>query len=450
MADNRGRFGERPPEGSFEERSGAEHYRYQIRHTPLPERWDPYIPTPLLERAQRLENLEYSHVLQPFAKQYLDARRNLEAQKAVRPKLTDEALEPYRARCLEVLSDAFGDLLEWACEQSGLPYETLMKQIACFASIERSLYESSDDYRDHLVHPVSVLLLGSVVLDEHLPYLAHPFNDMAELESASAAPVQVAWVLASALHDVACGIERFGDLLRYHIGEVVCLQPAGHLQFEDLLGPTPAESMRAQLARIAAFFKYSCGTARSKGRGWDANGQSLRSHLGQALLDLYRCSCDPTCGPTHGVCGAVAFMNASAGRATSMPFVLPVATALATHHLSREQLVKATGGRGMTLSRHPTALLLRYCDLAAEFHRAPKLRAKGGWGAGMLEDINVGPDVIGVSVHVPGRMLDKSREVCGVADMLVADISPNVYVNFISQEDSNRLEPASFPRSARL
>jgi len=220
-----------------------------------------YIPKALVEKALRVQRLDYSKRLKEFAKKYLRKRTrvNLEDQYKLAFKCVKEILNDYRiAHC-----------------SKSLLVSRYLQQLA------RERAQS----RDHFLHSFQTFLIGAIILD-HCDRSVRPIN----LSLCGRCPrLDLPWLLASIFHDYGFDIVDIESPLHVRTASFH-YQSTCNLQFSNA---------------ISSYFDFKKNTMDDLDT-WNPNSyhvvnNDLQSILFDAALDTHTENSGEGFRPNHGV-----------------------------------------------------------------------------------------------------------------------------------------------------
>jgi len=399
-----------------------------FRAVPILATRDLRVPQPILDQLEHVVRLRSGDLLRAFATQFAGPMREIEERGRPAPDTPEfEEARKKTEECTGLLYELYEGLIEQACNITGWNQAVITEKVKAFMDFEPLLYDSSAKYRDHLVHALTVCLLGLLVLDHFLDEIAAAYNDLTGLAKRDRATVEAVWILTSLTHDVGYGVERLQEMLLYHVREITGLYGTGAIDFAALLGTDREADADAVLERIASH------VAAPRLQDNPSSVVADVADKGKVLAGLrtaFSAGCDGASKP-HGVHAAVGLLVASDdfARRWGPPrrsHVLNAAVAIALHHFSAEQLDECFGHHGLRMSEHPMAALLLFCDLASESHRARIMPPDHAWAVtdipAQMASLEFADASVTVRTKMPGKNLDKAEEAGRAIRRVVADM----------------------------
>jgi hypothetical protein len=297
----------------------------------------------LLDKIDSLNTIKYADLLKDFKREY-ERVKNLETENNVVLKNLKKL---------------------WAGEYGK---STGAKAFDSFETFEPIL-KSIPGYRDHLIHPFQVFLMGATIIDAHYDDFQQFYKK--KLTNAMDDSVDFSWLLCSTFHDICYPIQMyesfnetfFMDFLQSETSPVIfqaekLLLDNDHLKYID---------------QLVALYKHLKDT-KGKKQKWEFD---VPCKIDDTLRSLML---DEIANKNHALLSAIALIKKilaeefvkkkrkSYLRGRFSTDVYPAALAIAMHDQSVLRKLRTP----ITLEDMPLNFLLIYCDLVQEFGRSER------------------------------------------------------------------------------
>jgi predicted RecB family endonuclease len=311
-------------------------YLQTISVKPYPGR----IARELLDKLDSMENVAYARLLREFRREY---------ERASTRKSENEAV-------LRSLKKLWGG--KYGKPAGARAFESFDK----FEPILKAL----PGYRDHLVHPFQVFLMGALIIDAHYSRFSQIYKT--KLSDANPDSLDFSWLLCSTFHDICYPIQMYEDFNKNFFQDFLESEVSPiAFQAEKLLLADDHLKYIDQLVALYSHFQESTLHHSS----WKYDSECIiDAHLRTVMVD-------GIARKNHAVLSAIAllkkiltesFVQKDLTRYLAERFstdVCPAALAIALH--DENMLLKLI--EPISLGRMPLAFLLVYCDLVQESGR---------------------------------------------------------------------------------
>jgi len=303
------------------------------------------ISSELLDYIGELENIGYSRELMKFEKKYRKATSFDEEYQLVLGTLK-RLWTKYRKERGAIALKSFKE------------FEPLLREIP--------------GYRDHMIHPFQVFLMGSIIIDKFYKDFQKSYKR--KLRNAENGSLDFAWLLCSTFHDFCYPIQMYEFVNRRLFKKFL------QIENDSLLPKLQTEKIllqKGQLKLVDQLVSLYCHCTQGSQRKWIFDSEckideDFRFLLLQEITDR----------KNHAPLSALTLLNLILGEEIASsreeyiekPFstaVCPAALAIALH--DKEILKKLPKNKNILFEFMPLALLLIYCDTAQEFGRAEQV-----------------------------------------------------------------------------
>ncbi|MEM3616833.1 MAG: hypothetical protein QXJ31_02855 [Candidatus Bathyarchaeia archaeon] len=297
----------------------------------------------LLDKIDDLHAIKYSDLLKDFKKEYENAKN---------PKNENDIV----LKTLKML---------WAGQYGKT---TGLKAFYSFEKFEPILREIPG-YRDHMIHPFQVFLMGAIIIDKYYDDFQQFFKR--KLKNAYDDSLDFAWLLCSTFHDICYPIQLyesfnkafFMDFLQSETSPII-------FQAEKLL--LHDEHLK-YIDQLIALYSHLNDT-KSKKQKWEFDTPCKINDTLRSLM------LNEIANKNHALLSAIALIKKILAeefvKKKRKPYlrgrfstdVYPAALAIAIH----DQSILRKLREPITLEDMPLSFLLVYCDLVQEFGRSER------------------------------------------------------------------------------
>lgn len=300
------------------------------------------ISSELLDALPKLKNIAYSNELIAFERKYRKA------------KSFDDEYEI----CLETLTKLWS---KYRKEKGAVA-------LKAFKEFEPLLLEIPG-YRDHMIHPFQVFLMGSIIIDNYYDEFKQAYNS--KLQPAPLGSLDFAWLLCSTFHDFCYPIQMFESVSKRFFSEFLQIKNAPSLsQFDS----QKILLRKGQMKLIDQLVSLYCHYSNGPNNNWVFDSQcKINEEIRFILLEKVSEK------KNHAALSALTLLNTVLGEEIAQldenylegafsSAVYPAALAIALH--DNAILRDLPRSNNIVFDSMPLALLLIYCDNAQEFGRA--------------------------------------------------------------------------------
>jgi len=313
----------------------------EITDTIVPSKIKPYklrISAEIVDKLEYLNRLSYASLLIDFGRQY---------------KNIDSASDENR-----LILSTLGKLWEGKYGK--------VQGAKAFTSFEKfePILKDTPRYRDHMVHPFQVFLMGSLIIDANYDYFVRTYRK--SLNDARDDSLEFAWLLCATFHDICYPIQKYEQFSKNFFLDFLQSESSPiTFQAEKLLLENDNLKYIDQL--VALFEHYS-----SKGTRWKFDSPCKIDHSLRASMIT------ELSNKNHALLSALAlikktlaeeFVKANLEEYKEGRFstdIYPAALAIALHDEKMLDRLKTK----ISIDEMPLCFLLIYCDLVQENGRS--------------------------------------------------------------------------------
>ena len=300
------------------------------------------ISSELLDSLPKLKNIAYSSELIAFERKYRKAK-----------SFDDE----YQI-CLDTLTKLWSKYRK----------EKGATALKAFKEFEPLLLDIPG-YRDHMIHPFQVFLMGSIIIDNYYPEFTQAYNS--KLQPAPSGSLDFAWLLCATFHDFCYPIQMYESVSKRFFSEFLQIKNAPSLsQFETDKILLRKGQMKLIDQLVSLYCHYNIG----QNNNWVFDSQcKINEEIRFILLQKVSEK------KNHAALSALTLLNTVLGEKVAKlddnylegafsSAVYPAALAIALH--DNAILRDLPRNNYIIFDSMPLTLLLIYCDNAQEFGRA--------------------------------------------------------------------------------
>jgi hypothetical protein len=306
-------------------------------------RYKPRVSRELLDKVEDLHSVGYADLLREFRKEY------------------DKAQDPIDEN--DTVLRVLGKL--WAGKYGKTSGAKAFDSFEKFEPILKAI----PGYRDHLIHPFQVFLMGTLIIDAHYQEFLRIYKR--GIPNAQNDSLEFAWLLCSTFHDICYPIQMydafnksfFQDFLQSEASPVVfqtekLLIDDNHLKYMDQL--------------VVLYFHLECND--NEDGSWEFDSPcKINASLRSAMIEELR-------NRNHALLSSLALLKKilteefvqrsrkSYLRGRFSTDIYPAALAIAMH--DERMLLRLK--KPTTLEKMPLSFLLVYCDLVQEYGRSER------------------------------------------------------------------------------
>lgn len=301
------------------------------------------IATELLDQISQLKNISYARELANFEKKYRNAK-SFESEYQIVLETLKRLWETYEKEKGAAAFRVYKD------------FEPLLKQISW--------------YRDHMIHPFQVFLMGSIIIDRYYQVFQNAYKT--RLQNSRDGDLDFAWLLCSTFHDFCYPIQMYEFVNQEMFKKFLQVKKTSilpRLQTERIL------VQKGQLRLMDQLISLLCHcTNKTKDNTWIFDSKcKIDDELRFVFLK------EMTEKKNHAPLSALTLLNmilserVTATRAgyieeTFSTAVYPAGLAIAIH--DPDILESLPQKFNVLFDTMPIAFLLIYCDIAQEFGRS--------------------------------------------------------------------------------
>ncbi len=302
--------------------------------------YKPRISRELLDKISDMHSVGFADLLREFRQEYDNAENSKEEDRIV-------------LKTLEKL---------WAGKYGKT---SGAKAFDSFAKFEPIL-KATPRYRDHLIHPFQVFLMGSLVIDAHYEELRRIYRR--RIQNARSDSLEFSWLLCSTFHDICYPIQMYETFNKSFFEDFLQSDSPVVFQTEKLVLDDNNLKYIDQLVALHAYLGHN----NPQRYMWEYDSAckidaSIRSAMMQELTSK-----------NHALLSSIALLkkilNEEFVKRSGRPYlkgrfstdVYPAALAIAMHE---EKMLRKLKKRAI-LENMPLSFLLVYCDLVQESGRS--------------------------------------------------------------------------------